>query len=226
MEENIDRVVNGGNVTSNKVYIKTFMWMFLGLLATGVIATISFASGFTYNYLITLWGPLALIELVVVLLFSFLARKLPPAVAGALFFIYSILNGITLSTIFVVFELASVILVFFATSAVFGACALFGYFTKVDLSKIRTIFLVTIIIAIIVSIINLFIGIPFVDTVIDWVVLLVFFGVTAWDMQKIKMYSENSNLTEDNIAIYCAMDLYLDFINIFIRLLRIFGRRK
>ena len=139
---------------------------------------------------------------------------------------YSILNGITLSTIFVVFELASVILVFFATSAVFGACALCGYFTKMDLSKIRTIFLVTIIIAIIVSIINLFIGIPFVDTVIDWVVLLVFFGVTAWDMQKIKMYSENSNLTEDNIAIYCAMDLYLDFINIFIRLLRIFGRRK
>ena len=69
MEENIDRVVNGGNMISNKVYIKTFMWMFLGLLATGVIATISFASGFTYNYLITLWGPLALIELVVVLSF-------------------------------------------------------------------------------------------------------------------------------------------------------------
>lgn len=227
MEENFNPVMQDIK-EKNKVYTKTFLWMFLGLLATGIISVFTYFSGFTKNF-IDIWGVLLVVELVVVILFSFLSRKLPPSVVGVLFFVYAIINGITLSTIFAVFELSSIIIIFFASSVIFGLCALLGNSTKIDLSKIGSIFLITLIVGALVSIINLFLKSSLIDIVIDWVILFVFFGITAWDMQKIKLYakSDRGNIdSEDKIAIYFAMDLYLDFINIFLRLLNIFGSRK
>ena len=124
------------------------------------------------------------------------------------------------------FELSSIVIVFFAASAIFGLSALYGYLTKGDLSKLGTIFIVTLIVGVIVSIINLFLKNSMIDIVLDWVILLVFFGVTAWDMQKVKMLAGSEEGKDERMAVYCAMDLYLDFINIFIRILNIFGSRR
>lgn len=215
-------------VANKSVYFKTFVWMFLGLLATGIISVFTYYSGFTENF-VDSWPVviiLAVVEVVVVVLFGVLINKLPPTAIKVLFFVYAIINGITLSTIFSIFKLYSIIIVFFASAAIFGVCALFGYFTKKNLSPIGPVFIATLIIGIIVSIINIFLGNPVIDIIIDWVVLIVFLGVTAWDMQKLKMASQHSGESEDKIAIYCAMELYLDFINIFIRILEIFGDRR
>lgn len=211
--------------TNKKIYSKTFIWMFLGLLATAIVSVFTYFSGFTENF-IGIWPVLAIVEVVVVIVFSLLIRKLPSYVIAVLFFIYAIINGITLSTIFAVFQLSSIIIVFFAASAIFGLSALYGYITNNDLSKLGTIFIITLIVGVVVSIINLFLRNSMLDIVLDWVILLVFFGVTAWDMQKVKMLANSEEGKDDRMAIYCAMDLYLDFINIFIRILSIFGNRR
>ena len=222
MVENVNPVQNTG--VNNNVYSKTFLWMFLGLLATAVVSAFSYVTGFTINF-IEVWPILLIAEVVVVIVFSLLLKKLPPGVVGVLFFVYAILNGITLSTIFYVFELSSIVFIFFAAAAIFGICALYGKITNKDLSKIGTILLVTLLIGVIISIINLFIGNSMIDIVLDWLILIVFFGITAWDMQKVRQIAESVE-NDDKVAIYCAMQLYLDFINIFLRLLQIFGSRK
>lgn len=222
MIENVNPIQNTG--VNNNVYSKTFIWMFLGLLATAVVSAFSYVTGFTINF-IEVWPILLIAEVVVVIVFSLLLKKLPPGVVGVLFFVYAILNGITLSTIFYVFELSSIVFIFFAAAAIFGICALYGKITNKDLSKIGTILLVTLLIGVIISIINLFIGNSMIDIVLDWLILIVFFGITAWDMQKVRQIAESGE-NDDKVAIYCAMQLYLDFINIFLRLLQIFGSRK
>ena len=223
MVENVNPVQSVG--INKNIYSKTFIWMFLGLLATAIVSAFSYITGFTINF-IEFWPILLIVEVVVVIIFSLLLRKLPPGVVGVLFFVYAILNGITLSTIFYVFELSSIVFIFFAAAAIFGICALYGKITNKDLSKIGTILLVTLLIGVIVSIINLFIGNSMIDIVIDWLILIVFFGITAWDMQKVRQFAESGQMSDDKVTIYCAMQLYLDFINIFLRLLQIFGSRK
>ena len=223
MVENVNPVQSVG--INKNIYSKTFIWMFLGLLATAIVSAFSYITGFTINF-IEFWPILLIVEVVVVIIFSLLLRKLPPGVVGVLFFVYAILNGITLSTIFYVFELSSIVFIFFAAAAIFGICALYGKITNKDLSKIGTILLVTLLIGVIVSIINLFIGNSMINIIIDWLILIVFFGITAWDMQKVRQFAESGQMSDDKVTIYCAMQLYLDFINIFLRLLQIFGSRK
>ena len=159
-------------------------------------------------------------------MFSFLFRKLSPTIVGILYFIYAAINGVTLSTIFVVFELQSIVLLFVASSALFGVLALLGYKTSKDLSNWRSLLFGTLIIGLIVSLINLFMKNTMIDIILDWVILLVFFGITAYDMNKIKQLSLDPNLDRSKLHIYGAMELYLDFINIFLRILSIFGKRR
>ncbi len=220
---------NYGAITNEKsLYSKTFIWMFLGLLATGIISV------FTYNQisnnlnegLISLFPVMLIIELVVVFLFSLLFKKLPPTVVAILYFVYAAVNGVSLSTIFFIYEMNSIITVFFVSAAVYLVFALIGKYTNVDLSKIGTIALIGLLACIIISVINLFMGIQLMDFVIDWIVLLLFFGITAYDMQRIKVMIEQGILPDEKAHIYGAMQLYLDFINIFLRILRIFGKRR
>lgn len=206
---------------------KTFFWMFLGLLGTAIVAWYTYSSSLFLNILSGgSFGILLILEIVVVLLFSFLFRKLSPTVVGILYFIYAAINGITLSTIFVVFELQSIVLLFVASSILFGGLALYGYKTSKDLSNWHTLLFGTLIVGLIVSIINLFIGNSMLDLILDWVILFVFFGITAYDMNKIKQLSLLQNLDKSKLHIYGAMELYLDFINIFLRILSIFGKRR
>ena len=204
MEENINPVQS---VDVNKdIYTKTFLWMFLGLLATAFVSAFSYATGFTINF-IEIWPILLIVEVVVVIVFSLLLKKMPPSVVGVLFFVYAILNGLTLSTIFYVYSLSSIVIIFFAAAAIFGICAFYGKVTNRDLNKIGTILLVTLIVGVIISLINLFIGNSVIDIILDWVILITFFGITAWDMQKVRQLAESVNGSNDKLAIYCAMQL-------------------
>jgi FtsH-binding integral membrane protein len=104
--------------------------------------------------------------------------------------------------------------------------ALYGYRTDNDLTKFAPLIFTTLLVGIIVSLINLFVGNSLLDIVISWFMLLLFSGITAYDLQKIKLLTQDSSLDQSKIHIYGALSLYLDFINIFLRLLSIFGRRK
>ena len=216
------------DTTQNKLFGKTFFLMFLGLLGSAIVAWYTYSSGLFLN--IVLQGGfsvLLILELVAVLLFSFLFRKLPPVVVGILYFVYSMLNGVTLATVFAVYELSSVIYLFVISALVFGVFAIIGYKTNKDLSSWRPYITVFLIAGIVLSIINLFIiqSSGF-DLFVDWLILALFCGVTIYDINKIKMLQNVPDIDQEKIYIYCAMQLYLDFINIFLRILSIFGKRK
>ena len=206
---------------------RTFFWMFLGLLGTAIVAWYTYSSGLFITILLgDYWEMLLIAEVLVVLLFSFLFKKLPPMIVGILFFVYAMLNGVTLSTIFILFDLNSIVWLFVVSALLFGGMAFYGYKTSKDLSSWKTLLFGILIAGIIVSIINLFIGNSMVDIVLDWIILFVFFGITAYDMNKIKALQYEGNLDQSKLHIYGAMELYLDFINIFLRILSLFGKRR
>lgn len=214
------------NVDNNFIP-KTFFWMFLGLLGTAIVAWYTYSSGLFLNILQNgSFSILLLVELVVVVLFSLLFRKLSPTIVGILYFIYAAINGVSLSTIFVVFELNSVVLLFLVSAALFGGLALYGYKTSKDLSNWHTVLFGTLLAGLVVSFINLLLKNTMLDIILDWVILLVFFGITIYDMNKIKQLSLDPSLDKSKLHIYGAMELYLDFINIFLRILSLFGKRK
>src|SRR5574344_848448 len=224
MEENFNPVQTK-DISGTEVYSKTFLGMFLGVLATAIVSVFTYITGFAENY-IELWPALAVTEFVLVLVLSLLNNKLSVSLATVFFFVYAILNGITLSLIFYAYNLSSIITVFFATSAIFGISTFVGITTKKDLSKFGTMLITTLFVGIIISIINIFLKIPIIETAIDWIMLLTFFGVTIYDVQKIKASIQINGEVGDKSAIFYALQLYLDFVNIFIRLLSLFGSRR
>ena len=212
---------------TNNMVIKVFFRMFLGLLATGLTALYTYKSGLYLEIAMGMsYSVLAIIEVAIVLLFSWMFRKLSPLAVTVLFYLYAFINGVTLSVIFAVFDMSTIFYAFFATSLLFGGLALYGYVTKKDMTKFGSILMVTLIVGLVVSIINLFIGNTLVDIFLDWVMLFVFCGLTIYDMNKIKNMSQEIEYGSEKLYVYGAMELYLDFINIFIRLLSIMGRRR
>lgn len=206
---------------------KTFFWMFLGLLGSGIIAWYTYASGLYFNIIVQgYFNILLIVELAVVIIFSLLFKKLPPTVVGILYFVYAMINGVSLAVIFVAFELSSVVLLFGASALLFGGMAFYGYKTNKDLSNWKTLLFGILIVGLILSLINLFLGNSMLDVILDWVILIVFFGITAYDMNKIKQLQYCEELDQGKLHIYAAMELYLDFINIFLRILSIFGKRR
>ncbi|HIT71089.1 MAG TPA: Bax inhibitor-1/YccA family protein [Candidatus Scatovivens faecipullorum] len=215
------------DIDNNKLLTKTFFWMFLGLLGTALVSAYTYYSGLYIKIVISNSFTLLLItELIVVLLFTFLFKKLPPTMVAILYFVYSFVNGVTFSTIFVIYELKSIVLLFIVSALLFGGLAFYGYKTDKDLSSWSGILFGTLIAGLLVSIINLFLGNSLLDIILDWVILFVFFGITAYDMNKIKALVLEENLDKSKLHIYAAMELYLDFINIFLRILSIFGKRR
>ena len=214
--------------SQNKLFGKTFFWMFLGLLGSAIIAYYTYASGLLFNIIIEGYFNILLIaELVAVLLFSFLFRKLPATIVGILYFVYAMLNGVTLATVFAVFELSSIIYLFAVSAIIFAILGLIGYKTNKDLTSWSPYITVFLIAGIVLSIINLFIlkssGL---DLFIDWFVLALFCGITIYDINKIKMLQTVPDINQEKIYVYCAMQLYLDFINIFLRVLSVFLKRR
>lgn len=214
--------------SQNKLLGKTFLWMFLGLLSSGIVAWYTYSSGLFINIIMDgSYTMLLIIELVAVLLFSFLFRKLPPVVVGILYFVYSMINGVTLAVVFVSFELYSVIYLFAISALVFGILSIIGYKTNKNLTSWGPYITVFLIAGILLSVLNLFIfkNSTF-DLIIDWLILALFCGVTIYDINRVKLLQSEPNINQEKIHIYCAMQLYLDFINIFLRVLSIFGKEK
>lgn len=224
MEENN---YNQPITSENKLFGKTFFWMFLGLLGSAIIAWYTYSSGLFVDIVLgNYFNLLLILELVVVLVFSLLFRKLPPTLVGILYFVYAMINGITLSVIFAVFELSSIIYLFIISAIIYGILAIIGYKTNKDLTSWSPYLTVFLIAGIVLSLINIFIQNSTFELILDWVILILFFGITIYDINKIKLLQQDPNIVSEKIHIYCAMQLYLDFINIFLRILSIFGKRK
>ena len=213
-------------IEENKIFSKVFMWMFVGLAITfGVGYYVSLHSNMLYNIFNGMYIFFIIAEIVLVLVLSARIRKLKPTTAKVLFCAYSFLTGLTFSSIFVVYSMMSIIYVFGITAFIFLVFALLGYYTKIDLTKIG-IYLFMILLGIIIcSIVNMFLKNANFDFALTVLCLIVFIIYIAYDIQIIKRnmyYIEN----EENLAIYGALQLYLDFINIFLRLLRFFGKSR
>ncbi len=211
--------------STNDTIIKTFFRMFLGLLATAVIAFITYSTG-AFAQVAQYYWLLAIVELAVVLVFSLGFRKLSPTMVTILFFTYAIINGVTLSSVFIAYDIGSIAYSFATTSLLFGGLALYGHITKKDLSKFGTILFVGLIAGVIISLVNIFIGSSMIEIALNWVMLAIFCGLTIYDMNKIKYLQGYGEHDREKMYVYCAMDLYLDFINIFLRVLQLFSRNR
>lgn len=205
-----------------KVYVK----MTLGLLVTAIVSLFLWMNP---NILMSLSGfllPLIIVELGLVFVLSLAINKLNPAVATALFYAYAVLNGVTLSPIFFVYTSSSIALTFFVTSGVFLAMSIYGYTTKRDLTKLGSFLIMALIGLIICSIVNIFWANSTMDWIISFAGVIIFIGLTAWDTQKIKeMAQETDEMNAGKLATIGALSLYLDFINLFLYLLRFLGSR-
>ncbi len=232
MESREQEYVLEGNEFSikefNSTLTKTFSRMFIGLLVTAIAAILTYRTNLIF-IVANLYWLLAILEIVLVLVFSFGFKKLSPQAVTALYYGYAVLNGITLSTIFIVYGVTLIGKSFIMTALLFGALAYLGYSTDKDLTKMGSVLLVALFVGIIATIINIFLKSSMISIVLDWVMLLVFSGLTIYDMNKMKMMSqiiESDSASQEKMYVYCAMELYLDFINIFLRILRVMGRSK
>ena len=209
---------------------KVFLWMILGLSLT--IGTM-FATVTNQNLLGFVAGYsriLIFAELGLVIALSAAIRKISSAVAGIMFLLYSVMTGLTLSFVMFLYEPMAIILAFSTTIIIFVVMALFGYFTKENLMSFGRMLMVGLVSLIVVSIINIFLKSPSLYWIISYAGVIIFTALIGYDMQKIK-YSLISNSNGDSetlskISILGALELYLDFVNLFLSLLRIFGKKR
>lgn len=220
-----------GLIQVSAVFKYVYGWMFAGLALSGVVAWYTAHSGL-WQKILTGPGFVACIvaELVLVLVLSASISKIPVALAYLMFIGYSALNGLTLSVVFIAYELALVQRVFFITAGMFGGLALWGTFTKEDLSSIGSILGMALWGLIIALVVNIFLRSAGMDWLISLAGVVIFTGLTIYDAQKIKQIAaaeaSMDNSTLHRAAIMGALTLYLDFINLFLYLLRLMGRKR
>nr|WP_275149522.1 Bax inhibitor-1/YccA family protein [Elizabethkingia meningoseptica] len=208
---------------------KVYGWMSLALVVTGVIAYLVAGSETLISAIIAnklLFYGLIFAELGLVLWLSARIAKMSTTTAIAAFMGYAVLNGLTLSLIFLIYTFSSIALTFFVTAGTFAVMSIYGYVTKSDLTKIGKILMMLLVGIIIASIVNLFLKSPMIYWITTYIGVAVFVGLIAYDTQKIKNYFLEVGGDESLIgkmAIMGALTLYLDFINLFLFLLRLFG---
>ena len=215
----------------NAYISKVFGTMFLGLLVTAFAALFTATNDtmmelFYGNNLVFV---LLIAELVIVFALSMRVGKMGYGATQAMFYLYSVINGITLASIFYVYELGTIYVSFFTAAISFGVMAIYGMVTNKDLTKIGNMLMMALIGVLVAMLINLFVGSETFDIVISFVAVAVFVGLVAYDTQKLKSYyysSAGDYQMQRKIAIMGALSLYLDFINIFLQLLRIFGSNR
>ncbi|PVX54858.1 Bax inhibitor-1/YccA family protein [Hallella colorans] len=234
--QDLEKIIRGKESALSAVFPalmrKVYVWMTMALAITGIcaygVATSPNIMQMIYGNSMTIWV-LFIVELGLVFYTTARIQKLSLTTATTLFIIYSALNGVTLSGIFIVYSMTSIAKVFFITAGTFAAMALYGYFTKTDLSKIGNILFMALIGLIIATVVNLFLKSAMFDLILCYIGVGIFVGLTAWDSQKIKhMLAMQVDMSESaqKIALMGALSLYLDFINLFLYLLRIFGNRN
>jgi len=215
------------------IYIrKVYNWMFIALLISGLVAYFASASEMLVTAIasnsIFFYG-LIIGELLIVVYISARINKISAFNATILFLLYAVLNGLTFSVIFLAFTSGSIYTTFLITAGTFGAMSLYGYFTKNDLTKIGNIAIMALIGIIIASVVNIFLHSEMMYWIVSYLGVSIFVALTAYDTQKLKTIAVNgfkNNESMEKSAILGALTLYLDFINLFLFLLRIFGDRK
>ena len=218
-------------LTLNRYIARTYAWMFLGLMVTFLTAWALAATGVVF-YLFAIPSItiiLLVIEVAVVLIFSSRIHKQSVGVSRVLFVVYSLLNGVVFSVYFVLFDVANLIAIFGLTALFFGAFALYGRFTKTDLSRLRPLLFGGLIFLVVAAVLSLFINMTAMERLICMVGIVVFLCFTAYDNQKIKanyQYFYHDAAMLQKASIYSALQLYLDFINLFLYLLRFMGRSR
>lgn len=211
---------------------KVYLWMTLALVITGFTAWgVASNPGLIYSIVtnrILFWG-LVIAELALVWIISGAINRLSLTTATLLFVLYSIINGTTLSVIFLAYTLTSIANVFFITAGTFAVMAFIGYTTKTDLTSLGKILFMALIGLILATIVNIFMGSSMLNMIVSYVGVVIFVGLTAYDSQKIKNMLYEADNMDDNaqkIALLGSLTLYLDFINLFLYLLRIFGNNR
>lgn len=233
MERSNELVKNYAKTASATLFRRVYLWMTLALTITGFVA-LYVARSYTFLEMILqnnlmFWGIL-IAEVALVMYLSARINRISFTTATLLFIAYAILNGVTLSTLFIIYTTSSIASTFFITAGTFGAMALIGSFTRKDLTKLGSICLMGVIGLIIASLVNLFLHSSMMTLIISYIGVLLFVGLTAYDAQKIKRLLSGAEIevndTTQKIALLGALTLYLDFINLFIYLLHILGDRK
>lgn len=209
-----------------RVYVK----MFLGLIITALTAFIMGTNYGVMSWMVThpwaYWG-LLIAELVMVFTLSGAINKISDSMATTLFYVYSILNGAVFSIILMAYTQQSIFQTFFICAGVFGAMSIYGYFTKNDLTRFGSFLMMALWGLIIAIVVNIFMASSTLDWIISFAGVAIFIGLTAWDTQKIKRMAA---MTDQNnvgkLATLGALSLYLDFVNLFLYLLRFFGNSR
>lgn len=207
----------------NNLFSKVFLWLAAGLfISFGVAFYVSTNENLVYNIFTKYYIWIIILELVLAFVLSLCITKLSKAMTIVLYIEYSAVTGLTLSSVFLAYELSSIIMIFLMTSIIFALLSVYGYITKKDVSKIGPILFFGLIGIIIVTILNIFVfkSSSF-DTWISIISIIIFLGFVVYDINLIKrrMY----DIDDDKLAVYGAFQLYLDFVNIFLDLLRLFG---
>lgn len=226
-------VIEGINTAYQTLLRKVYLWMALALTVTGLTAYyIASNVGILQTIFASkgLFWMLIIGELALVLILSARIMKMSFATAGIMFAAYSVLNGITMSFIFIAYTMNSIAGAFFVTAGTFGAMSVVGFVLKKDLSSFGSFFTMALIGLIIASVVNIF----WANSVLYWVItylgVLLFVGLTAYDTQKIKhmlmTYGDEVNDSTQKLALMGSLTLYLDFINLFLYILRFFGRNN
>ena len=234
MEETKNLIGNYASKAAQSTLLRSvYVWMTLALVITGFVSMYVAQSyqlvSFIFGNRLALWGML-IAELAVVFYLSARINSILFTKATVMFIIYSILNGATLASIFLVYTMSSIASTFFVAAGTFGVMALYGYVTKSDLTRIGNICLMALIGLIRATLVSMFWQNSMLQMIITYVGVILFVGLTAYDSQKIKrlLTADGIEVTEETqkIALLGALTLYLDFINLFLYLLRLLGDRK
>ena len=209
----------------------TFLWMMTGLMITAITAFLVLASGLWISIFSFSLAPIILLVLQLGVVFTLTGRMmhLQPSTVRWLFIGYSVLTGINLSVLPLAYGVSTMFMAFGYTALMFGCMAMIGATTKRDLSKFSTLLFAGLVTIIIMNVVNMFLHLDGMAMIMNYVTVLIFLGLTAYDMQKIRAIYYSCQYDEDMIrksTIYCALELYLDFINIFLAVLRIFGSSR
>lgn len=218
-------------VAENTLFKNVYWWMCGALVITGL--TSYYVAGnfsiqeFIFGNRFVFYG-LIIAEFALVIGLTAAINKISAMTATLMFLLYSLINGATLASIFLIYQLGSIATTFFVTAGTFGAMALYGTTTKCDLTRMGSILVMALIGLIIATVVNIFLKNGLMDLIISAIGVVIFVGLTAYDAQKIKamFYGAEVNDTTQKLAVLGALTLYLDFVNLFLYLLRFMGRRK
>lgn len=215
------------NAVMRKVYVRMFIGLLISAFCALGVASSPSALTFIFGNQLVYWG-MWIAMIVMAIMIPARMMKMSQGTMLLLYCIFCALMGVSLSSIFIVYRLGSIVYTFFITAGTFGAMSVYGYFTKTDLTKMGSYLMMALFGLIILTVVNIFVASSALDWVVSIVGVFLFLGLTAWDTQQVRRLAA-SNLDPaltDKLATMGALNLYLDFINLFLYLLRFFGNRN